>query len=61
MHFAQVKLYLAAILLGSKYTLYRIHLIDIGFSGVVMLTILTSGPRTDVSAGRVLVAVKLRS
>lgn len=58
---AQVKLSLAAILLSSKYTLYRIHLIDSGFSRAIMLTILTSGPRTDVSAGIVLVAFKLCS
>ena len=56
---AQVKLSLAAILLSSKYTLYRI--IDSGFSRAIMLTILTSGPRTDVSAGIVLVAFKLCS
>lgn len=58
---AEVKLSLAAILLSSKYTLYRIHLIDIGSSSVIMLTIFTSGPRTDVSAGIVLVAFKLCS
>lgn len=55
---AEVKLSLAAILLSRKYTLYRIHWVDIGFSSVTMLTILTSGPRTDVSAGIVLVAFK---
>ena len=55
---AEVKLSLAAILLSRKYTLYRIHWVDIGFSSITMLTILTSGPRTDVSAGIVLVAFK---
>lgn len=58
---AQVKLSLAEILLSSKYTLYRVNLIDTGFSRVLMLTTLTFGPRTDDHAGIVLVAFKLCS
>lgn len=56
-----MKLHLAAVHLGGKYTLCRVHLIDIGFPGVVAVTVLTSGPRTVVSAGGVLVAVRMRS
>ena len=58
---AQVKLSSAEILLSSKYTLYRVNLIDTGFSRVLVLATLTFGPRTDDRAGIVLVAFKLCS
>ena len=58
---AQVKLSSAEILLSSKYTLYRVNLIDTGFSRVLVLATLTFSPRTDDRAGIVLVAFKLCS
>ena len=42
-------------------TLYRVNLIDTGFSRVLVLATLTFGPRTDDRAGIVLVAFKLCS
>ena len=58
---AQVKLSSAEILLSSKYNLYRVNLIDTGFSRVLVLATLTFSPRTDDRAGIVLVAFKLCS
>lgn len=34
-------------LLGNKYTLCRAHLMNIGFPGVQVVIVLTSGPTTD--------------